>query len=182
MRKLIKFMIIIVGVSIVFIGCNANKTKEESDEIVASVNQKQTTNEGFKIYDVDINTYEMVKPYDFFVNSNESLDKKVKLIVDEIMNKWFRGLEYTVLLEKRSGKDIVVINLIEEGGPDTPSGWYSQFQGSTRARVNSKRIVNNILQKEYKGEWIDGVEILYNGVESLFQHVPELTGVKYSEI
>lgn len=185
MKKLLKCSLLMFLSLIVIAGCTGKKIKEEkgreSDEVISNPKVDNEAKDTFKIYDVDSNTYELVEPYDFSVKSNESLNKKVDMIVKEIMDRWFVGLEYKTSITKEDNKQIVVIDLVDKG-IDTPNGWYSKFQGSTGGRINSKRIINNIIQKDYKGEWVQGVKVLYNGQKAEFEHAPELGKTIYDWI
>lgn len=185
MKKLLKSVLLIFLSLMMIAGCTGKKIEEEKnrkdDEVISNPKVDNETNDTFKIYDVDTNTYELIEPYDFSIKSNEPLNEKVNKLVKEIMDRWFVGLEYKTSIIKEKDKQILVIDLIDKG-VDTPSGWYSKFQGSTGGTISSKRIVDNVIQKDYSGEWVQGVKILYNGQKIEFEHAPELGDTIYDWI
>ncbi|MCB2291425.1 hypothetical protein LGK97_16990 [Clostridium sp. CS001] len=53
------------------------------------------------------------------------------------------------------------------------------FQGSTGGKVTSVTLIETMLQKEHKEQWIDGVRFLYNNGVCNFDHTSDLSKVNY---
>ncbi|MEW8955309.1 hypothetical protein, partial [Clostridium sp.] len=167
-------------------------TKEESKEEINSKedNNKVTNNqkkesskskgeeEVFTIYDVDGNTYNKKVAYTFNLPSDKSIEEKAEIIIKKTIAKWFNSLPIDISFKKVDSKNIMVLNLIDKN-KDSRDSWYRAFQGSTGGTINSTRLIENSLQKSYKGEWIDGLEVLYNGKTSEFQHAWVLSEIVY---
>lgn len=126
------------------------------------------TMEYFPVYSKDPNTME---PYTLcYIGIDPSKDLKGKL--DEITSKLsrisFRYNEMTYDIVDQDGKKILKVNLIDK------ANWETIFAGSTGGSINSYTLVNTLLQKEYKGEWIDGVSFTADGDKAMFEHAPQL--------
>ncbi|WP_238884675.1 hypothetical protein [Clostridium sp. YIM B02551] len=136
---------------------------------------KTVSMETFIIYDVNEDTMNLKENYKYTINKDLDIYSKVQTISSEVMHNYFNGLQYAVTFKEINNKIIVVINLIDDKMPTDENSWYQKFQGSTGANINLKRISDNILQRQYTGTWINGVEILYNGKTPEFEHVPEMS-------
>ena len=76
-----------------------------------------------------------------------------------------------------NGKKVATINLAYSGTKQ----WVPKFQGSTGGAVTSNTLIENFLQSnnKSKGEWIDGVKFLYNNETIEYDHVSDLSTIKY---
>ncbi|MBL4932610.1 hypothetical protein [Clostridium paridis] len=138
---------------------------------------KTISMETFIIYDVNADNMNLKENYKYTINKDLDIYSKVQTISSEVMHNYFNGLPYSVAFKEINNKSIVIINLIDDKIPTDENSWYQKFQGSTGANINFKRISENILQKQYSGKWVDGIEILYNGKTPEFEHVPEMSNI-----
>jgi hypothetical protein len=192
LKRFLNIIVLLVVSSLLLVACNNKKddtTKADNKKVESS--QNKTTDESnstdknseeMKIQDASVNKEDKKDTITATVKKDASLDDKVKAVTKEVMDKWFNGKPYEVSTKKENNKVIAVINLKETKSVQDVDSWYQQFQGDQQALVNAKRIVNNILQKGYTGEWIQGVKVLYNGEECQFEHAPQLTETIYSTI
>ncbi|MDQ2087579.1 hypothetical protein RBH29_14195 [Herbivorax sp. ANBcel31] len=77
---------------------------------------------------------------------------------------------------------MAVINLREYDEKNTSirRSWKSHyFQGTTGGRETSVTLIETFLQRDYSGEWIDGVSFLYYDNEIEFFHVEGLSKIQY---
>ncbi|WP_238883314.1 hypothetical protein [Clostridium sp. YIM B02551] len=201
MKRFLNIIAILIVSTLFLVACNNKKddaTKTDNKQVESSQNNdtenntsdkttdesKSTDNqsEKIKIQDANINQEDKKDETNTTVKKEASLDDKVKAVTKEVMDKWFNGKSYEVSTKKENNKVIAVINLKETKSVQDSSSWYQQFQGDQQALINAKRIVNNILQKDYSGEWVQGVKVLYNGEECQFEHAPQLTKTIYNTI
>jgi hypothetical protein len=117
-----------------------------------------------KIYEYDV--FHDRPGFGFYVATDKdaSLRYKVQLIADILSSVYFRNNPINVLrIENRDGKEIAVVDLRESGieGVYTWRGGF--FQGSSGGQWTTYMLVNAFLQRDYNGEWIDGVVFYYEG-------------------
>ncbi|MDD7794477.1 hypothetical protein [Clostridium sp. 'White wine YQ'] len=201
MKKGLNIIALLVVTSLFLVACNNKKddaSKTDNKQVEASQNNDSENNtsdkttdesqpadnqsEEIKIKDANINQENKKDETNATVKKEASLDDKVKAVTKGVMDKWFNGKSYEVSTKKENNKVIAIINLKETKSVQDESSWYQQFQGDQQALINAKRIVNNILQKGYSGEWVQGVKVLYNGEECQFEHAPQLTETNYNTI
>lgn len=109
------------------------------------------------------------------IKDNLALEGKLETLAKELSKTQFEDLSIGVLrIEEQEGKKIAVIDLTETGGKTDISWKTKYFQGSAGGGVTEVSLIETFLQKEYQGEWIDGVQFLYGGQTISFDHVPEL--------
>lgn len=145
-------------------------------------------NEVFPIYDANVDNYNKeVMLYISFPKDLE-LNEKLRKIGDKLSQYCFSGLPIELeYIKDIEGKKIAVVNLKESDINEglnikdrigyTWSGNY--FQGSTGGALTYVKLVETFLQRDYKGEWIDGVEFLYEGSRIDFEHVEGLSEIIY---
>ena len=159
------------------------------------VNKKDTNNkeeetntqvktEVFKLYSKDANEGQEIYLGEVEINKNDSLKNKLTILANTLSEKAFSGLPITLTeIKEVNGKKIAVFDLNEIGNNagDTPIAnykgvnWYNNyFAGSTGGDITQYTLINNLLQKNYSGDWIDGVKFTYKGKKIEFDHVPEL--------
>ena len=91
----------------------------------------------------------------------------------KLSNEIFQG-KPIVLKEivVEEGKKIAYFNLQDKNKDiSSTDNWYSSFQGSTGAQLTLNSIVDTLLQKEFKGDWIDGINLTYNRQYIEFDHI-----------
>lgn len=173
------------------------KTEEQAKEIarlneqVETLNQKAKENELlgltaqteiWPIYTANINDYKKEIGCYISLPKNDSIQAKLDEIAQSLSELYFHNLPIEVL--EIDGQKIAHVNLKELSGGGTGNissdSWASRyFQGSAGGTITTTRLVESFLQRQYNGEWIAGVEILYNGQPVDFQHVPDLAKVNY---
>lgn len=96
------------------------------------------------------------------VNENSSIQEKMKIIVDAISQEAFNNLPMNVKVYSK--KNIAKIELIEhESSNKSRVTWKDDYLNEDTKEYTINTIVKNILQEEYKGEWIEKVQLYYNG-------------------
>lgn len=175
-----------IGITIAFVGCtgaknsniteknqtnsniqisNDNEDYEEkadleaksTDKVKSNIDKPDKTERIFKIttknVDYKVISEEEIKTVGLGVSDN------IKKILSTISTKYFDGkmLELKTI-ETVTNKKIAVINL---GGDK--SYWNQRMQGSVGGEITEYTLIENILQREYKGYWIDGVKFTLDG-------------------
>jgi hypothetical protein len=106
--------------------------------------------------------YSFEEQYVCFIGIPKSLplNEKLEMLALKVSQLCFRSSPIEILsITEQNGLRIARINLKEkENGHDW--GW-GYFQGSTGASITAKTLLSSFLQKEFTGEWIDGVEFTY---------------------
>jgi hypothetical protein len=154
-------------------------SKETTTQTNNSTEIKTVSMETFIIYDVNESNLNLKEAYKYTINKDLDIYSKINTISSEVMRTYFSGLPYEITFKEINSKSIAIINLIDNKEPSDENSWYQKFQGSTGANINFKRISENILQRQYSGTWIDGIEILYNGKTPDFEHIPEMSNIRY---
>lgn len=156
-----------------------NEKQKEIDQLKAIQNQgkiKTNSNEVRLTY-ISADNYEKRLTENIItIDEGKTLEENVKRVIEETMGTFFAGAKYEVAFKMVNGKNIAVLNLIDE---NDSKDWYNAFQGSTGGYINSNIIIENTLQRDYKGKWIDGLQVLYNGSKAEFQHAPNLENIIY---
>lgn len=159
-----------------------NEKQNEIDQLKALQNQVEIKTNGNEVNDVRLiyispdNYGKILTENIITIDKDKTLEHNVKKVIDGTMRNFFKGKKYEVSFKQLNGKSIVVLNLIDE---KESKSWYNTFQGSTGGYVNSNMIIENTLQRDYKGKWIDGLQVLYNGNKAEFQHAPDLENILY---
>lgn len=178
-----------------------------SETITASLNRSNIMGEGliqviktlkdpdlqeiqdiFTIYSANVDTYETEPIYWVVVKKDIGIEAKIEVLLATLRG-FFSNLPITLLeIKEMDGQAIAVINL-EESEVNQSRGeainfegasWATHyFQGSAGGTVTSTRLVHTLLQSAYEGEWIDGVQFLYNGKTIEFDHVYGLSEIQY---
>lgn len=151
-----------------------NKTDNNQTSGDAKVNKIKIS-----IYDIDENSLEPNESSSFEVNENLSLNDKLKQLAKVLSEKKFDNLSIEVKsIDTVNGKKVATINLADANNKK----WVPKFQGSTGGAVTANTLIENFLQSnnKSKGEWIDGVKFLYNNEAIEYEHVADLSSVKYA--
>ena len=92
------------------------------------------------------------------------LVRKIQIILDSINSSYFHDatLEYYGI-DSIHGLNILKVNLVEKDGLkedhiyNLNRDWYDYFQGTTGGYATTTILIESILQRQYKGGWVDGV-------------------------
>lgn len=140
----------------------------------APVSTTDTTERTFQIVTKDID-YNIINDGEFTTVGLGVADN-IREILSTISTKYFQGdgLELTTI-ETIDNSKIAVINLCGD-----KQNWYSRMQGSCGGQIVDYTLVENILQRNYPGYWIDGVRFTLLG-QSLINndHTPALSRINY---
>ena len=150
-----------------------NKTNENK---VTNNTQNKSNKEELSLYSIDDNTLEPNESSKIDISKGDSLENKLQKLADNVSKNFFDNLPIKVKsIDTIDGKKIATINLIDGSN----NKWSDKFQGSTGGQITSNTLIENFLQVSYKGEWIDGVKFLYNDGPIEYEHVYELSEIKY---
>lgn len=153
-----------------------NEKKEETIEKSEEINTENINNENskkenkeeinFKLYTFDSEDTDkkIVLKNIHNINKDDTIENKINALLLSLNKDYFKDEKANIQLE--SIKDgIATINLVDE------NAWRQHFQGSTGGYINQKTIVETLLQRDYDGEWIKGVDILIDGKkQEVFDH------------
>lgn len=144
----------------------------------------------FPVYTANVDTYKKEIEFYIYVPKDLSLKEKLDVIGDKLSRYRFSNLPIELSgIEEENGKKIAVIKL-EESVQNQEAEDYTElkgrtwrthyFQGSCGGTVTMTTLIETFLQREYKGEWIDGVVFNYSAERNVeFEHVSGLFGVNY---
>ena len=152
---------------------SSSKTENNTSKEDAKVNKIKLS-----IYTIDENSLEPNESSTIEVNESSSLEDKLKELSKAVSEKKFDKLSIEVKsIDTVNGKKVATINLADSG----TNKWVPKFQGSTGGAVTSNTLIENFLQSNNKsrGEWIDGVEFLYHNETIEYEHVSDLSTIKY---
>lgn len=164
------------------------KLKSQIDSLTKELENEQNTSKTvpteiyFPIYTANINDLSKeilcyIKP------TSTSIEDNLKFISNKLSQIGFQNLPIEfVKFETVENKKVAVINLKEIiTDPNVPGTKWSQsfFQGSTGGEMTSTALIETFLQRDYDGEWIDGVKFLYEGGDIQFQHTEKLSQINY---
>lgn len=205
-KKLIILCATIFSVVIITSGCS-NSLKDENIKLtkeVSSMKEKNSEleksleelkeeiknkNSTYPIYSADINTYAKEVHFGTYIADNLPLKDKLNALAKTLSEVYFSNLPIEVLeITEVDGKKVAVINLRESEENQKVmdnlefkgQSWSrNYFQGSTGGAITSVGLIETFLQKDYKGQWVDGAKFLYNNKIIDFDHVPDLSKVSY---
>lgn len=134
----------------------------------------------FNIYGADSNTYDKALLSQVSIEDKLMLEEKLEILAKQLSKEQFEGLGIELYkIDDEEGKKIATMNLIESADDSDPSWIRMYFQGSTGGIVTTVSLDETFLQKEYDGDWIDGVRFLYEGEKIMFDHVESLGEISY---
>lgn len=190
MKKLKSIFMIIIINTLIIVGCTndenigkndissdnninkyiVNKLDENQNNIIkeesgAENNEKDKVD--IQLITMDVNTSEPIPLGNVSIDKNNDIEENLELVIDKISELKFDDAPIELLKIENS---IAYIDIRES---DDKNYWSSNyFQGSTGARITSFTLVENILQRNYKGEWIDGIYLTYEGKTDVeFDHL-----------
>ena len=102
--------------------------------------------------------------------------ENIKKILDTVSSKYFDGNKIELkTIDTVDNKKIAVINLTGD-----EKYWNQKMQGSAGGQITEYTLIENVLQREYKGYWVDGVRFTLNGRQIEDNgHIPELSKTTY---
>jgi hypothetical protein len=130
--------------------------------------QPNPQSEFLSVYVVDPQVRNVVNPdklYYVKIPSSVPLLYKMQMLADTISRLQFGRRPITVMeIENRNNKSIAIVNLNDyESQSDKYPTWKDVFQDPASGLPAIVTFSKSLLQEDYQGEWIDGVEFLYNG-------------------
>lgn len=159
MHKIVLSLIVVVVASLI-VACS-NEDNIKADDVlqyelsVASDNTKSVSKTvKFPIYilDKNISTVKYLP-----IDSNLSVDDKVNIIADTMSAVCFNNLPIDVNVQGKKAS----VNLRES--EESRKTWKDDFLDEHNFEDTTLLIVKNLLQEDYEGEWIDTVQIAYEG-------------------
>ena len=145
----------------------------------------------YPIYTADNYTYEMIIAAYIYIPKETTLKKKLETLAKILSETHFDNLPIQVVrIEEINKKKIAIVNLEEsaenQGVTDyeklVGKTWTTLYmQGSCGGTVTSTTLIETMLQREYQGQWIDGVQFLYDNGPCDYEHAPSLKDVNYRE-
>lgn len=144
---------------------------------------EEKKNINFPIYTANSDTYKPEVKHYIELPDDTEVEDKLKLIARELSRTYFGGLPIEVMkVEAQNGKKVAIVNLKEIPNCSSQISWARKyFQGSYGGTMTTTQLVESFLQREYTGEWIDGVQILYENRTVEYEHVPELQSVVFRQ-
>ena len=148
-----------------------NENKNSSDiEINTEISDKESSNIkeiNLDITSLDANSGEEIVVGSLMLYENQSIEEKVNALIKQISKVSFNNAP--IVLEKIEN-NIAYIDLKE--GENTNYWSEKYFQGSTGGSITTYTLTENILQRNYNGEWISGVFFSYEGKTDMeFDHI-----------
>lgn len=177
MKKFKTFFCVVFIVVLILTGCSSKNNVKNDNETGTEVshglnNVKKNKEENTNIYDariisIDANTNKKKVIGNIKINDNLSIEDKVQLVIKEVSALQFQNapIELTKI-----ENNIAYINIKEDKENKL---WSSRFfQGSTGANITSYTLVESLLQRDYEGDWVDGIYITYeNKTDAEFDHI-----------
>lgn len=168
----------------------SNDNKEDNVEITDNENNQESIKTiEMMLYSKDVNTDEQVIIGEVEVNEELSLEEKIEKLSEGLSEKAFNNLPIEfVKINNIEGKKVALFNLDELGNNATDItfdkyegiNWINNyFAGSAGGSVTEYTLITTLLQRNYTGEWIDGIEFTYKNSKIEFDHVPALGEVSY---
>ncbi|MEG2787538.1 MAG: hypothetical protein RR942_06915 [Romboutsia sp.] len=174
MKKVSLILSIIFITIFITIGCSSLEKNTENENPNPNITETNKIEEtinldlaNFNIVSKDVNTSETIVLGSISVNNKSSIEEKLKSVIKEVSKLQFENAPIELV---KVENNIAYIDIKE--GED--QNYWSQrfFQGSTGASISSYALVENLLQRDYQGEWIDGIYISYEGKTDVeFDHL-----------
>jgi len=125
--------------------------------------------EKLNIYALNVESENIIIKNVLEVKKHLSLDEKIDLLSTKLSKEDFEGktIKFNGIKEE-NGDKIAYFDLVDTNEKDS---WYPYFQGSLGAFSTKLSIVETFLQREFEGDWIDGIKISYNGKYEEYDHI-----------
>lgn len=152
----------------------ADLEAQSTDKVESTVDKSDKTERTFKIATKNVD-YEVISGEDIKTVGLGVADN-IKKILNTISTKYFDGKPLELkTIETVNNKKIAVINL---GGDK--NYWHQKMQGSTGGQITEYTLIENILQRKYKGYWINGLKFTLDGKPfEATEHSPNLDKTIY---
>ena len=140
---------------------SSSMINEEAKLEDKSIQNKQTkkTSSNVEIPITLMQNYKQVKYLQ--IEANTTLEEKVNKVVSVISSECFSNLPMKV---KIYGNDIAKIELLEfDESLNKRVSWKEDYLNEDIKEQTLKVLLENILQEEYKGQWIEKVQLYYEG-------------------
>lgn len=133
----------------------------------------------FPVYIGDVDTYKPVVKDIIELKDTGTVEERIQTLADSLSETFFSGKPIELMkIEEQNGKQIALMNLKNKEGEE--HSWErSAFQGTAGGTCTQISLIETFLQREYEGEWIDGVQFLNEGEPIEEQHVEGLWGTVY---
>lgn len=207
-KRIVASMVLVAAVGMVTVGCTEKQPEvsDNNNEVSENVTNESTENDEkdevenikdeeeekvvmstFTIYSKDANTEEEVVAGDVEIETEYDLDHQLNTLAEKMSELQFDSLPIIVTeIKDVNGKKVAVIDLSEnkdntkdENGSFVNPSWYEYFQGSTGGSITEHTLITTMLQSDYTGEWIDGVQFTYEGESAETAHTPLLGQINY---
>ncbi|MDF2590859.1 MAG: hypothetical protein K0S75_325 [Clostridia bacterium] len=171
-----------------------NSFNIDSENLKSRLNQINGSSLRYKdniypIYTADNYTYETMIAAYIYMPKETALKKKLETLAKVLSETHFDNLPIQVLrIEEQNKKKIAIVNLMESAENQKVTDfeklvgktWMTLYmQGSCGGTVTQTTLIETMLQREYKGPWIDGVKFLYDNGVCDYEHAPSLKDVNY---
>ncbi|MFR8868672.1 hypothetical protein [Paraclostridium sordellii] len=177
MKNISKIFGVIFFTLLVITGCTSNENDIETnfnningivDKNNENINETINNQEDiFEIKTKDSSSDEVIVLGNIKINKNATINEKINKILEKMSQLQFEGSP--IELEKIED-NIAYINIKEEKNKNNWKQKY--FQGSTGASITTYSLVENLLQRNYKGNWIKGICFTYeNRSDIQFDHL-----------
>lgn len=164
------------------------KTENEWVQKIESDIELQNQYDLMHLYTADIDTYESKVFMKVAIPKNATKEEKFKWIMEKLGHYHFNIPIEEITFSIRDGKMLASVNLKEHSRNQSTmdvrkfegENWAGQyFQGSAGSTITSSALVETALQEAFLGEWVDGVEFLYNGKPIEFDHMLGISEIKW---
>ncbi|MDF2593192.1 MAG: hypothetical protein K0S75_2658 [Clostridia bacterium] len=145
----------------------------------------------YPLYTADSYTYEKRIEAYIYIPKETALKRKLEILANALSEVYFDNLPIQIIrIEEVEKKKIAIVNLkesaINQGITDyeklVGKTWTMLYmQGSSGGTITETRLIETMLQREYQGQWIDGVQFLYNNETCDYEHAASLKEINYRE-
>ncbi|MCR6514944.1 hypothetical protein M4I33_08655 [Clostridium sp. LY3-2] len=170
-KKTIGFIFIcLIGIIIFGFKEAEDNTEKENSAIQSTI--------VFNVYGVDSKETEVKKETELRIARKDyDIKESLESILNTISEEKFEGLKIDVKsIVNEDEKSIVNIDLRDIGNKSFKEDY---FKGVEIGGITESILIENVLQREFEGEWIDGVRFTYNGEKIKNNHIPLLEYVNY---
>lgn len=149
---------------------NENSIDKEVDKDNDENKDNETSNMkqvSLNISSLDANSGEKIVLGSLKLDEDKSLEEKLNILIEEISKIQFNNTPIKLV---KIEDNVAYIDLQEDDNKNYWSTVY--FQGSTGANITTYTLTESILQRDYKGNWINGVFFSYEGKTDMeFDHI-----------
>jgi hypothetical protein len=133
---------------------------KEADSTKADENSETMS---FPVYVKEPNSKEVVSETSITMRSDLTLQQKIESLVSSLAELKFK--EFTIEVEPIEDKHAVIKLKEKDENNYENSGIKRYFGDGTQAELNNTCLSETLLQKQYQGEWIESIRIIYDGPE-----------------